>query len=693
MKPSSNPWIAFVSLLFFCVGFALPFPSIPTSLSGWGNQCRADAMALRTAMAKAVRDAAGEVLPSLVTIEIISVSDVTSQNDQSEVEKDAPTCGVIVDGRGYVIASDIVLRRASASILVVLSDGSRHAAEVIARDFHRDLVLLKIKTDKPLSPISLPDQMKTPIGSTVVAAGRYGIDQAPMVSSGILSAVERLDGIALQTDARVSPSFYGGVLVDLYGSPIGVLVPAVAEGGAPDDTSWYDSGIAFAIPTDILKKKLPRLIDGQDVKKGLMGIVPKTSDPYQDGTELATVRTRSPAELAGLKSGDTILSLDGQNVKRFQEIRQVLGRFDAGEEIEVSYRRKKETKKVKVVLADTIPPLQPQRIGILAGESNVEPEKADSKDGDSKDSEGDEKDQPAESVTRVLVDAVIPGSGADGKLKPGDEIRSQDGVEIDDLDTLRRRLMTAEPGKPMKLSLKRDGKVVDVSVKVSDIGGPIPDETVPDWTVDKDAPDSWEVTELKLPDAPNNAAVVSPGEDEKGDYDRLGLLILLLSPGQGEPKEILESWTEFAPRHGVIVCVVAPGNPDRWQQQEVDIVERMATTLIKRNPIATTAVAIATSGSLEGGKATAADAMALAVSMSASRTFFGVSVSEKARPPAVRLRENEPDQSLQILLPIEGEDELPTWGTALAQAGYPIVYGGKTDGEILLQWVRLLQTL
>ena len=165
-------------------------------------------------------------------------------------------------------AANIVLKRASASILVVLPDNSRHAATVIARDRHRDLVLLKIKTDKTLTAVDLPDEIDVPIGSTVVATGRYGIEQSPLVSSGILSATERLDGIALQTDARVSPSFYGGLLVDLYGNPIGVLIPAVAEGGAPDDTSWYDSGIAFAIPTDVLKKKLSRLIDGDDVKKG-----------------------------------------------------------------------------------------------------------------------------------------------------------------------------------------------------------------------------------------------------------------------------------------------------------------------------------------------------------------------------------------------------------------------------------------
>ncbi|MCG8648206.1 MAG: S1C family serine protease, partial [Pirellulales bacterium] len=251
---------------------------------------RADDLKYRTALAAAVRQSANQVLPSVVTIEIIGGIGGTN----GEVEQDAPTSGIIVDGQGYIVGSSIVVRKPSASILVVLPDGSRHAAKVIARDYHRDLVLLKIDTDRALKAIDWPQDPVLKVGQTTIAVGRYGTDVAPIISRGVLSATQRLDGIALQTDARVSPAFYGGPLVDLYGNFLGVLIPAVAEGGAEDDTGWYDSGIAFAIPATVLATKLDRLRAGKSIKKGLIGIVSKSADPYQNETEIAAVRTRSP---------------------------------------------------------------------------------------------------------------------------------------------------------------------------------------------------------------------------------------------------------------------------------------------------------------------------------------------------------------------------------------------------------------
>ena len=289
----------------------------------------------RASMAKAVRAAANRVLPSVVMIEIIGAVGQSS----GEVEQDAPTSGIVIDSDGFILASSIVADRTAASVLVVLPDGTRHAAKIVAKDEHRELVLLKIKTSKELTPLPLPTELDLRIGQTTIAVGRYGVDVSPIVSNGVLSATGRLDGIALQTDARVSPAFYGGPLIDLAGNVLGILVPAVAPGGAPDATSWYDSGIAFAIPADVVQRKLKRLKAGTDISKGLIGIVPKSDDPLKEGTELAAVRTRSPAEKAGLKPGDAITKIAGISVKRFQQIKQVLGSYDAGETIDIDFSR------------------------------------------------------------------------------------------------------------------------------------------------------------------------------------------------------------------------------------------------------------------------------------------------------------------------------------------------------------------
>lgn len=632
--------------------------------------------AYRQAMARAVRDSANVVLPAVVSIEIIGTGDV----GEGEVEQDAPTSGIVIDPDGFVLASSIVVRRPSASILVVLPDGTRRAAKVVSRDSHRDLVLLKIKSDEPLASIELPTKNSLKVGQTAIAVGRYGSDATPIVSRGVLSATERLDGIALQTDARVSPAFYGGPLLDLYGRVLGVLIPAVAEGGAEDDTSWYDSGIAFAIPSDVLVKKLDRLKAGEDVKKGLIGIVSKTKDPYDDGTEIAAVRKRSPAESAGIKAGDIVLEVAGRKVRRQQEIRQALGRYDAGETILLKLRRGEEELEIETKLAETIPPLQPQRLGIIASEQTQE--NADS--------------------NAVVVSQIIPDSPADGKLEFGDEIVRVGEAEVSGIEALRRLLISAEPDVALNLSILRDGREETIGITPDSIAGDIVTTLPKPWAAVNDA--AWETTEIKLPDAGNVAAFAGPAESDAEEEQeqeassddgrqQLGLLLLLMNPGEGKPENALASWLEHAQQSGVVVCAIAPEDSRRWQPKEMDAIAKFAAAVMKKASIDPTSVAVAAPGALSGGSAEAADSMALAVSMSQSSTFFGVSVSPKTRPPAVRLRENEPSASLQILLPVKDAADLPTWGATIKQAGYPIVLGGETTRPELLNWVRLLQAI
>ncbi|TWU32919.1 Periplasmic serine endoprotease DegP precursor [Novipirellula artificiosorum] len=615
----------------------------------------------RRAMAAAVRATAQRVLPSIVVIEIVGGTGVA----HGEVEQDAPTSGVVVDSEGHILASNIVIRRPSATLLVMLPDGTRHAAKVVAKDHHRDLVLLKIDTESSLAPIDLPAATNRQVGQTVVAVGRYGADASPLVSRGVLSGEDRLDGIALQADARVSPSFYGGVLVDLYGNPLGVLIPAVAEGGAEDATSWYDSGIAFAIPFKSITKNLDRLRRGENIEKGLIGIVAKSKDPYENDTELAAIRVRSPAELAGLKAGDRVVSVAGEKVRRQQEIRQVLGRYDAGDSITIKVLRDDQTITAEVSLADSIPPLKPQRLGITIGAG-----------------------VPAAEEGEVVIEQVIAGSPADGKLKPSDVVQKVGEVEIREADSLRRQMIAAEPEKIVAVTVKREGVSQVVPVTPETIGDAGVASLPESWTATEAV---WTIDELKLPDAANLVAVVAPGEQDQ--RTRLGLLILLLNPGETTPKSLLEKWTETAEQTGVVVCAIAPESNQRWQPKEIDVIVRFVASVLKTSPIDSSAVAVAATGALSGRDAEAADSMALAVAMSASRTFYGVAVSAKTRPPAVRLRENDAEASLQVLLPMDPNDEPPTWVPTLRDAGYPVISVDDIDVDTLLRWVRLLQAV
>lgn len=641
-----------------------------------------DDRAFQREFAKATRAAAERVLPSIVMIEIVGTVDVASGGGPGgggpgggggggEVAGDAPTSGVIVDvteDAAFVIASSIVASKPSAAILVVTASGDRRTASVVAKDEHRDLVLLKVKLNSgdALTPALLSEHELT-IGQTTIAVGRYGGDAGPMISTGILSATGRLDGIALQTDARVSAALYGGVLVDLYGNLLGVLIPQVAEGGAENPTDWYDSGVAFAIPADVIAKKLDRLTAGQNIKKGLIGIVSKSKDPMNAGTEIAAVRTRSPAEDAGIRAGDSVTSVGGIAVTRHQEIKQALGSYDAGEVVTIELSRDGKPVSVDVTLAESIPPLKPQRLGVIAD-------------------------------AKATITAIVPGGPADNAdLAVDDVIMKINDAEIDSAAALRRQLISAEPDAELVVTARRGDKTITAKLTPSTIGGELRTGYPDAWTAAAGGGGQWPIAEIKLPESANAAAYVGPKPDDESAVG-LGLLVLLIEPGAdeaggGDPKAVAKKWQAAATDAGTVVVAIAPEDNERWQPKELETIASFAAAMLKKAPIDPAAVAVASAGALSGAKATAADSMALAAAISQSKTFTGVAVSNETRPPAIRLRENEAAASLEFLMPAKDADALPSWSAALKRVGYPISFAETIDEPSLLAWVRLLQAI
>src|SRR5206468_8293978 len=138
-------------------------------------------------------------------------------------------------------------------------------------------------------------------------------------------ALGRIWGKAIQTDAKVSPLNYGGPLVDLQGRVMGVLVPASPRG--QDETAgveWYDSGIGFAIPLEDINAVLPRLKEGQDLKKGLLGVTLQSTDIYGATPVVGSIAPDSSAAKAGIKGGDVIVEIDGHKVVRQAQILHLL---------------------------------------------------------------------------------------------------------------------------------------------------------------------------------------------------------------------------------------------------------------------------------------------------------------------------------------------------------------------------------
>ena len=199
-----------------------------------------------------------------------------------------------------------------ASILVTFASGEQAPAELVAKDHSRMLVLLKARGVSGLTVPELVPADEIRVGEWAIAVGRTFRADRPNIAVGIVSAVDRMFGKVIQTDASVSTANYGGPLVDIRGRVLGVLVPI-----APQSTSevagveWYDSGIGFAVPLASIGPALERMKTGKDQYAGVMGIGLAPENPHGSPAVLATVLASSPAGKAGLKKGDPIVEIDG----------------------------------------------------------------------------------------------------------------------------------------------------------------------------------------------------------------------------------------------------------------------------------------------------------------------------------------------------------------------------------------------
>lgn len=332
--------------------------------------------------ARAFRAAAARVEPSLVRIETYGGLSVPTGPVPREARPDrsrraprrlrgigkpgeGPTTGVILSADGLIVTSTFNFLREPPIITVVLADGSRHVAELLGRDETRGLCLLKIHDAPPLPEPAWVGADEVRIGQWTVALG-YGFgSETPALSAGIVSAVGRASGRALQTDANLSPANYGGPLVDVEGRVLGVCVALSPRGGpAAAGVQWYDSGIGFAIPREEIEVVRARMEAGEVIRPGRLGIRVAGARAEGGGVGVEEVRPESAAATAGLEKGDVIVALDGATVDDMQALRRLLGRCIAGDEVTLTLKRGEETRTVTLTLegggeADLPPPPDP----------------------------------------------------------------------------------------------------------------------------------------------------------------------------------------------------------------------------------------------------------------------------------------------------------------------------------------------
>ena len=312
---------------------------------------------LRAAQSAAFRAALQNVAPALVRIETIGgampVEQTTTPDGETIAasgfrQADGPTTGLICSPDGYILTSSFNFVRDPPVITATLADGRRFVARLVARDRAARLALLKIETaGLPVCHWCSPDQMR--VGQWTLLAGYGHGGDAPALSVGVLSALSRLNGRALQTDARASPANYGGPLFDLEGRVLGICVPRAGRG--EDEVAgveWYDSGVGFAIRNDYIQQVLPLLRAGRDFEQGSFGLRVQAADPviggHPDeaplgGVRLVEVLAGGPAAEAGLLAGDLITAIGRQPTVRPIDVLRAVARIPAGERVTITYIR------------------------------------------------------------------------------------------------------------------------------------------------------------------------------------------------------------------------------------------------------------------------------------------------------------------------------------------------------------------
>ncbi len=261
---------------------------------------------------------------------------------------DGPTTGIVYSTDGYIVASSFNFVREPILITVLLADGRRLAATLVARDKVRKIALLKVDaTGLPVPQWS--DLVDVDVGQWAIALGMgFGGDE-PSVTVGIISALSRMHDNAVQTDAKLSPANYGGPLCDIHGRVVGICVPMAQRPGELAGIEFYDSGIGFAVPKHRLDMIVDVLKTGRSFHRGWLGI--QIDGRVSDGVGIGRIADPSPMLVAGAMPGDKILAVNGKPVRHFGELVHELYMLPAGERVDLLMERDDSGYQIEVTLA------------------------------------------------------------------------------------------------------------------------------------------------------------------------------------------------------------------------------------------------------------------------------------------------------------------------------------------------------
>ena len=491
----------------------------------------------------AIGQAVSKVEGSVIRFETIG----GNSRVEGVVVANGPSTGVAVSKDGYVISASFHFAHQPASILARLPNGKTAAAEIVGRDLSRKIVLLKIQSDFEFDVPQMMQANDLQVGQTVIAIGRVMDSASPNVSTGIVSAKDRVWGKAIQTDAKISPANFGGPLTDLRGQVAGILVPM-----SPDDdgemagTRWYDSGIGFAVPITDLMERIEDLKSGEPLRAGLMGASFKGTDLYVDKAVVAFCAGTSPAGKAGIRTGDEIVEINGISITRQSQLKHALGPLYENDKINIKVVRNEKEIPFTFELAGELEPYQPPGIGITFG------------------------------AQTLVIDRVLGGSPADkAGLKIGDLIRSFNDNAIEDVEDLRSELASATIGDSVDVAVERDGDLKKMKLTVRSRSAEL--FPVEEIQTDRKA----RSFEIKVADAANHCFALAPTMLE-GETPP-ALLVWISNPGKLDRKNLEKRWLSHCQNHNITILFPESTDEKKWSPDDASFIISAIKNLNKQS--------------------------------------------------------------------------------------------------------------
>ena len=394
--------------------------------------------------------------------------------DMEGFRAQATGSGVIMDARGYILTNDHLVRDSEKiTVRITTTDGDRgkeYPGRVIGRDRATDLAVIKIEPEEPLQPISLGDSTKLKVGQWAIAIGDpFGIEKT--VTVGVISGLGRSGfrgALAevryqnfIQTDASINQGNSGGPLLNIDGEVIGIntFIHAAAQ------------GIGFAIPIEMAIEVYDQLVEHGEVIRGFLGVQISDLDegmaaalkaPDVRGALVSGVFPDTPAKEAGVRHGDVIRKVDGQEIDDSKGLQNIIGHKRPGDKVRLLILRRDKEKDVTVEKEITIELMKfPEQI---ARTKEPAPKKEDLL-GLSVAKIPEDRARPGEKG--VYVTGIKPGGAADeGGLLRGDIILEVNMREVGGPKQFRSIADGLKPGQWVSFYVRRGADTLYRALKI-----------------------------------------------------------------------------------------------------------------------------------------------------------------------------------------------------------------------------------